>query len=206
MFGIEATTFGNLILLTGWPVLLGGSVFVFWTALSFFNAVKQNLFGRLVLASTIGWIVTMYSLGVVSTRFMLVNPEVGVPTVTPIFFIWFVTMMLIVIIVVRWKKIAVDLNSKLEEAMRQKPVLEKEIDQRTLELEQAKASLERQVQARTKELKELNDNLEHEIRSQTQELREKIEELEQINRLMVNRELKMMEMKQEMEALKKKKR
>jgi methyl-accepting chemotaxis protein len=51
------------------------------------------------------------------------------------------------------------------------------------------------------DLKEYNTNLEHMVQQRTSELNSKIEELERINKLMVDRELKMIELKKEIDRL-----
>ncbi len=66
------------------------------------------------------------------------------------------------------------------------------------ELKDSKKVLEIRVAARTKELQELTENLEAQIHKRTVELQDKIEELEKINKLMVGRELKMIEMKEKL--------
>ncbi|MFQ6049716.1 MAG: HAMP domain-containing protein [Candidatus Paceibacterales bacterium] len=70
-------------------------------------------------------------------------------------------------------------------------------------LEESKAVLEVRVEERTKELKELAQSLEEQVRQRTKELQEKIEELERFQKFAVGRELKMVELKQEIEKLKK---
>lgn len=87
----------------------------------------------------------------------------------------------------------------------------KDLEQKTLELEKAKIALEEakdilevRVVARTKELKELNEKLEEKVRQRTQELQEKLNELDKWYRLTVGRELKMIELKQEINKFKKK--
>lgn len=67
-----------------------------------------------------------------------------------------------------------------------------------ISLEEQKDTLEIQVNARTRELKELNEGLEKEVEKRTKELEKKIEEYEKINKLMVGRELKMIELKKEL--------
>ncbi len=71
------------------------------------------------------------------------------------------------------------------------------------EIETAKAVLEIKVEARTRELKELSANLEEQVQERTFSLREKIGELERFNRLIVGRELKMIELKEEIRRLEK---
>jgi PAS domain S-box-containing protein len=80
--------------------------------------------------------------------------------------------------------------------------LEKEVRERTMELEEAKSVLEIKVKARTKELSELAQSLEEKVREKTKELQEKLEELEKFQKITVERELKMVELKKEIEKLK----
>jgi len=53
------------------------------------------------------------------------------------------------------------------------------------------------------ELKKLNKNLEAEVAKRTADLKKKVEELERFNKIVVDRELKMIELKKENEELKK---
>ncbi len=70
-------------------------------------------------------------------------------------------------------------------------------------LEDSKNVLEIRVAARTRELEDLAQNLEKNIQERTQELEEKVYELQKINKLMIGRELKMGELKEEIERIKK---
>ncbi len=79
-----------------------------------------------------------------------------------------------------------------------------ELKKSQLALEEAKTSLEIKVQARTKELADLAESLEQEIKERTKELEGKVGELERFQRLAVGRELKMIELKKEIENLKEK--
>ena len=69
-------------------------------------------------------------------------------------------------------------------------------------LEEAKTVLEIKVQARTRELEELVENQEEIIKERTKEIQEKMADLEQFQKLAVGRELKMIELKKEIENLK----
>jgi len=71
------------------------------------------------------------------------------------------------------------------------------------ELEEERATLEVKVKARTKELENLTEELEGKVKERTKKLEEKMEELEKFNKLAVGRELKMVELKEEVEKLKK---
>lgn len=72
----------------------------------------------------------------------------------------------------------------------------------TKELEEAKASLEIKVKARTKELEELTESLEEKVQGRTKELQDRIRELEKFHQLTIGRELKMVELKEEIKKLK----
>lgn len=91
----------------------------------------------------------------------------------------------------------------IKEMVEYQKKLEEEIKERTKELEEAKSVLEIKVQARTKELRELAESLEEQVRQRTKELQEKVEQLEKFQKIAVGRELKMVELKKEIEKLKK---
>jgi len=68
-------------------------------------------------------------------------------------------------------------------------------------IEDSKKVLEVKVKARTKELEELTEKQESLINSRTEELTEKVEELEKFQKIAVGRELKMIELKEEIKRL-----
>ena len=63
------------------------------------------------------------------------------------------------------------------------------------EAEQAREILEIRVEARTRELKKLTKSLDEQVQERTKELQEKIKELQRFQKLVVGRELKMVELK-----------
>jgi len=71
-------------------------------------------------------------------------------------------------------------------------------------LEKSKADLEIRVAERTKELEELTKSLGVRIDTKTVELKDKLKELEKINRLAVDRELRMIELKGKIKELEEK--
>ena len=69
-------------------------------------------------------------------------------------------------------------------------------------LEEAKTVLEIKVRARTRELQELIERQEEIIKERTRELQEKIDEMEKFQKIAVGRELKIIELKDEIKKLK----
>ncbi|MFH1826663.1 MAG: PAS domain-containing sensor histidine kinase [bacterium] len=103
-------TIRNLILLTGWPVLVVGSFFLLYKAIKFYYDVNRVVFGRLVIIMTSGWLFTMYCLGIVSTVAMFDNVIIGVQIVLPIFIFWAASMVVITAIILSWSKEALTIN------------------------------------------------------------------------------------------------
>lgn len=79
------------------------------------------------------------------------------------------------------------------------------LDQMTGKLKESQSVLEIQVKARTRELEEERKGLEIRVKERTKELQEKLDELERFRKLTTGRELKMIELKKEIERLKQKK-
>jgi len=193
----------TLILITGWPILVIGSVFVLRESLNFYKNVKMSVFGKLVLGMAAGWLASMYSLGIVATGYMLDEAARGTKLVLPIFLVWFITMVALSVAVRHWNKEAVILDNlylNLERLVKERTgELEKqksELEEVKGQLEQRKISLEDLVEARTKELEKAKGSLEAEVAKRTSQLQEKLEELERMSKAMVGRELKMVELKE----------
>lgn len=91
-----------------------------------------------------------------------------------------------------------EMTTKLKESY---TILESKIKDRTKELEEERGSLEKKVFERTGELEKLKNDLEETVFERTEKLNSKLEEMEQMNKVMTGRELKMIELKQEVEEL-----
>ncbi len=102
-----------VILLVGWPLLIVGALYIFYNAYNFYKAVNSTPIAKLVPIFAITTIITMISLGLVSTYYMMSDLEDGVRHVLPIFIIWFVLMMLILIYSHRMDKKALRYNDLL---------------------------------------------------------------------------------------------
>jgi len=94
-----------------------------------------------------------------------------------------------------------DLRKSRESLEKAKATLEIKVRDRTRELEEARTVLEIKVRARTKELKSLTYSLDQQVKERTGELQERIDELEKFRKLTVGRELKMVELKKEIQKL-----
>lgn len=79
----------------------------------------------------------------------------------------------------------------------------KDIKESHDKLKEAREVLEIRVGARTQELQDLTESLEIQVKERTKDLQEKIRQLEAFNRSVVDRELKMSELKDEIKKLKK---
>ncbi len=99
------------------------------------------------------------------------------------------------------ERIAFLSREELEEKVKERT---KELEVVTQTLEMERASLEIRINARTKELRELAEGLDQQVEQRTKELQEKIEELEKFQKFAVGRELKMVELKEEIKRLEKK--
>jgi hypothetical protein len=78
----------------------------------------------------------------------------------------------------------------------------KELFKKEKELSEAKGVLEIRVKARTQELEREKISLEQKVQERTAELQKKINELEKFQKISVGRELKMIELKKEVDRLK----
>lgn len=97
-----------------------------------------------------------------------------------------------------------ELEKRVRERTKELEAKTRELEKTKKELEEAKTVLEIKVRARTRELRELNETLEEKVQIRTKELQDKVDELNKWYKLTVGRELKMIELKKEIEKLRKK--
>lgn len=94
----------------GWPVLVLVSIFILIKSWIFYIEVKKSPFGKLVASTNAGWLITMFSLGIVST-FYLFRDVTSVRIVFPVFAVWFVTLIIILRTTARWGRDAATLHT-----------------------------------------------------------------------------------------------
>ncbi len=78
-----------IILAVGWPILILGSIYLFIKGKHVYELVKGSLVGKVIQILVYTMMVEMYSLGAVSTGFMLCS-KTGTYVVIPVFIIWFI--------------------------------------------------------------------------------------------------------------------
>lgn len=79
----------TIILAVGWPILIIGSIYLFIKGKTVYNLVKGSLVGKVVRILVYTMMVEMYSLGVVSTGFMIYSTK-WTYIVIPVFIAWFI--------------------------------------------------------------------------------------------------------------------
>lgn len=99
------------IVLAGWPVLVFGAVLQLLAAFRFRRSVGNSVIGNLVVTMVAGWIVTMVSLGLISTLWMFDDPSGAVPWVLPVFALWGATFALLNVTSWRWSRQVTTINS-----------------------------------------------------------------------------------------------
>ena len=91
----------------------------------------------------------------------------------------------------------------VEECKEEVKIKTRGLEEAQKRLENVNVELEKKVTERTAELMKLKENLEKTVEERTKELQVKLEELERFHDLTVGREMKMIELKKEIEKLKK---
>lgn len=79
----------------------------------------------------------------------------------------------------------------------------KQLSKKEKELEEARGVLEIKVKSRTQALEEEKNSLEKKVQERTKELQDKVKELEKFQKISIGRELKMIELKKEIDGFKK---
>jgi hypothetical protein len=173
---------------------VGALVLVLVSLVAYFSYTRRKYSWAIIIFYTLSYvaIVTFEYLGILGYEDTL-NIGANVARNIYIFILSLTTGALLIIII----SLTMDSFAKrLREAL-------KIISKREEELKEAKSVLEIKVKARTRELEEERASLEEKVKERTRELQERLAELERFHKLTVGRELKMMELKKEIETLKK---
>jgi len=189
-FNIIIPAYSDLYL--GTISLVGDYSMIFLLAFSGFLILKERLFGIKIILTEI--LIGLMGAILAVMPFLIEVPWQQV-LLSLLFFLFCVFSYLLV-------------KSTIRE-YQEKEQLEQQVGKRTRELEDAKKNLEEmnivleiRVAARTEELKKLNQTLEEKVKDRTVDLRQKIVDLEKFQKLTVGRELKMIELKKEIDSQK----
>ncbi len=92
----------NLIFIFGWVVLILSSIVLIYKSTRLYKKIKHLVFGKLIIPIIVGWLITMYSLGTVSTFYILDMPKKGMLVSFPIFLIWIIIIVSVFLITSKW--------------------------------------------------------------------------------------------------------
>lgn len=146
----------TIILGTGWPILIILSAVMLWRGVRFYSRLKDTVIGKIMIPAVVGWMFGLYSVGIVSTAYMLCVPWEYV--VIPVFAIF----LIVVIVMIRMMKTLETQSLELRSFYKD---LEELVEQRTKELEDA----HKKAIHHEKELQKLKDQFvfiaAHELRT-----------------------------------------
>lgn len=101
-----------LILSVGWPVLVVGGSYLLYRAWSLYRAMGKTSIALITPILSLAVVVTMISLGLVATAFLYVNLNESISWILPIFLVWAVIMIVILIMASRYEVRAKEYNDQ----------------------------------------------------------------------------------------------
>jgi len=99
-------------------------------------------------------------------------------------------------------RVDIHTGDEIEELGKAFNEMAEELKESQSKTEELKTVLQIKVKARTRELEEINKTLEIKVKKRTEELKKRLDQMEKFHRLTVNRELKMIELKKELQKTK----
>ncbi len=111
----------TIILAVGWPVLILMSILIIIRGRSYSNHLKNKALGQLIKPTIIGWMFGLYSVGIVSTAYMLDMPWYY--TVIPVFATFLPAIVVVYSTISKWEKQSVEIAkfySNLEVLVKEK--------------------------------------------------------------------------------------
>jgi hypothetical protein len=80
------------IILSGWPILVAGSISIIITGGQISHMIGSSPVGKTVWTLVVSWLVAMYSLGAVATALLYYgNATIAISLVVPVFIAWLIT-------------------------------------------------------------------------------------------------------------------
>lgn len=149
---------------------------------------------------------SLFTIIVVNLAYVgMVGYVIYVDRVATTFMLEFIKILLLVLISLHASFVTTSKRKELIEQYEQLAAINKKIskaiEDKTRELEAERRSLENKVKQRTQELEKARANLEKRVEERTEELSTNLAQLKRINRLMVDREMVIIDLKKENKAL-----
>ncbi len=82
-----------IIVFSGWPILIAGSIFIMTTGGQISRMVGNPPVGKTIRTLVASWLIAMYGLGVVATALLYYGSDItiAVSLVIPVFVAWLIT-------------------------------------------------------------------------------------------------------------------